>query len=172
MLKFAALILVVLSVAVSPPGHAQNPDQYTTPEQRRERERAAQAEMDRQELINLEREAAHAIQLNNMTFFRRVYSDEFAGTLSHGQSVNKATLIETLQDPDMKYTSFVASDINIRTFDETAVATCMWSMRGTYKGKTIASQMRVMHVYINSPRGWRVVAGQLTLLPPIVEQPL
>jgi hypothetical protein len=35
-----------------------------------------------------------------------------------------------------------------------------------------ASQMRVMHVYLNTPRGWRVIAGQVTLLPPGAQQPL
>ena len=173
MLKFAVLIAVVLGVVVGIRGQEQNLNQYLTAEQQRERQRAAaQAEMDHQELMTLESEAAHAIQLNNMTFFRRVYSDDFAGTLSHGQSVNKVTFIDALQNPEMKYASFVASDISIRTFDETAVATCMWSMRGTYKGKAISSQVRVMHVYINGPRGWRVIAGQLTSLPPIMEQPI
>ena len=35
-------------------------------------------EMQRQEIINLENEAARAIQTNTGTFFRRVYSDDFA----------------------------------------------------------------------------------------------
>src|SRR5437762_5607712 len=46
-------------------------------------------EVHRQEIVSLEREAARAIQLNNGTYFQRVYSDDFAGTLSHGQQVNK-----------------------------------------------------------------------------------
>jgi hypothetical protein len=49
----------------------------------------ANPEMRRQEVVNLERETARAIMLNNGTFFRRVYSDDFAGTLSHGQMVDK-----------------------------------------------------------------------------------
>jgi ketosteroid isomerase-like protein len=173
MFRYAAGLLIVLTVAVGSGGQQQNPNPYVTAEELRQREReAAKSEIDRQELVNLETEAAHAIQMNSMTFFRRVYSDDFTGTLSHGQLVNKTQFIDALQNPEMKYLSFIASDISIRTFDETAVATCMWSLRGTYKGKSIAGQMRVLHVYINGPRGWRVVAGQLTSLPPIVEQPL
>lgn len=173
MFRYAAALMIVLTVAVGSGGQQQSPNPYVTAEELRQREReAAKSEIDRQELVNLETEAAHAIQLNSMTFFRRVYSDDFTGTLSHGQLVNKAQLIDALQNPEMKYLSFVASDISIRTFDETAVATSLWSFRGTYKGKAISSQMRVLHVYINGPRGWRVVAGQLTSLPPMVEQPL
>jgi hypothetical protein len=129
-------------------------------------------EMQRQEIINLENEAARAIQTNSGTFFRRVYSDDFIGTLSHGQPVNKALFIEAVQTPDVKYESFNASDISVRLYQETAVATCLWSWRGTFRGQRISSQLRAIHVYVNGPRGWHVVAGQTTILPPDVQQPL
>jgi ketosteroid isomerase-like protein len=123
-------------------------------------------EMQRQELINLEKETARAIQLNNGTFFRRVYSDMYSGTLSHGQRVNKAQLIDAVQRGDHKYELFNASDIEVRIFRDTALATCLWTSRGTYNGERIASQMRVIHVFVNSLRGWQVVASQATVLPP------
>jgi ketosteroid isomerase-like protein len=125
---------------------------------------------EREEMIR--KEAAHAIQLNNPTFFKRVFSDDFTGTLSHGQPVDKGSFIDIVQNQEAKYTLFNASDIVIRTYDQTAVTTCLWSFRGTYKGKPLSSQMRVLHVYVNGPRGWRVVASQATALPPDVPQPL
>ena len=42
-------------------------------ERKAEAAAAAEAEMHRQELFILEREAAHAVQLNNPSFFQRVY---------------------------------------------------------------------------------------------------
>ncbi|HEX4379741.1 MAG TPA: nuclear transport factor 2 family protein [Candidatus Acidoferrum sp.] len=129
-------------------------------------------EMQREEIVNLETEAARAIQTNAGTFFRRVYADDFAGTLSHGQSVNKATFISAVQNGDVKYDAFLASDVNVRLFRDAAVATCLWSARGTYKDQRFSSQMRTMHVYINTPHGWRVVSGQITLMPPGAQQPL
>jgi Domain of unknown function (DUF4440) len=133
---------------------------------------AAQAEIDREELANLEKEAARAIQTNSGTFFRRVYSEDFTGSLSHGQPVNKAEFISAVQTVDAKYEVFNASDINIRVFKDAAIATCMWSARGVFNGQRFSSQMRAIHVYVNTPRGWRVVAGQITLLPPGAQQPL
>ena len=129
-------------------------------------------EMQRQEIINLETEAARAIQTNTGTFFRRVYSDDFSGTLSHGQPVDKTTFINAVQTYEVKYDGFNASDINVRLYKDTAVATCRWTARGTFKEQKFNSQMRVLHVYINTPRGWRVVAGQITLLPPGGQLPL
>ena len=170
---YKAALLLILALGLAGRASGQASARPLTTEDREEMIRqAAQSEIDRQEIINLEKEAARAIQLNNPTFFKRVYSDDFTGTLSHSQPVNKSSFIEIVQSPDIKYTSFIASDVVIRTYQETAVTTCMWSFRGTYKGKPLSSQMRVLHVYVNSPRGWRVVASQATALPPDVPQPL
>lgn len=129
-------------------------------------------EMQRQEIVNLEGETARAIQLNNGTFFRRVYSDDFAGTLSHGQSVDKTQMVQAVQSADVKYGSFAATDIKVRIYEDLAVATCLWTSRGTFRGQHFDSQMRVTHVYVNGRRGWQVIAGQTTALPPDARQPL
>src|SRR5271154_3355903 len=94
-------------------------------------ETPANPEMQRQEIVNLETEAARAIQTNTGTFFRRVYSDDFSGTLSHGQPVNKATFIDAVQTGEVKYDAFNASDISVRFFRDAAIASCLWSARGT-----------------------------------------
>jgi hypothetical protein len=130
------------------------------------------SETERQEIVNLEREAAHAIQLSDGTFFRRVYSDDFAGTLSRGETVNKAGFISAVQSSLMRYEAFNASDIKIHIFRETAVATCLWSARAVVRGQNVNSQMRVMHIYVNSGSGWKVVAGQASPLPPYTQQAL
>ncbi len=133
---------------------------------------AADPELQRQEILSLEKEAARAIQSNAGTFFRRVYSDDFAGLLSHGQPVDKAQWIEVIESPSAKYESFIAADIKVRLFEDTAIATCLWSSRRIVKSQIISSQMRTIHVYVNTPRGWHVVSGQATNLPPDVQQPL
>jgi hypothetical protein len=126
-------------------------------------------EMQRQEIVNLEKEAAHAIQLSDGTFFRRVYSDDFMGTLSRGETVNKAGFINAVQSTLVKYEAFNATDIRIHIFRETAVATCLWSARAVARGQSVNSQMRVMHIYVNSGSGWKVVAGQTSPLPPYTQ---
>jgi ketosteroid isomerase-like protein len=133
---------------------------------------ATDPETERQEIVNLEREGAHAIQLSDGTFFRRVYSDDFAGTLSRGESVNKTGFINAVQSTAIHYEAFNASDIKIHIFRDTAVATCLWSSRAIVKGQSVNSQMRVMHIYVNGGNGWKVVAGQTSPLPPYVQQAL
>jgi hypothetical protein len=129
-------------------------------------------DLQRQEVVALEKEAARAIQLRNPSFFGRVYNEDFTGVLSHGEPVNKAQLIAVVQTPDIKYDSFTASNIKVRLYRDTAIATCLWSMRAIYKGQTVNSQMLVMHVYVYGPSGYQVVTAQTTLLPPYQQQPL
>lgn len=129
-------------------------------------------ETQRQEIVNLEHEAAHAIQLNNGTFFRRVYSDEFSGVLSHGQAVDKTKFINIVESAAVKYETFVATGIRVRLDQETAIATCVWSSRGNIDGRPISGQIRILHVYVNGQSGWQVVASEATLLPPDSGAPL
>jgi len=166
MIKIVSVLGLALFL-VTPAGNSQNPCDRSDPECI-----PPNPDMRRQEVVNLEHEMARAIMLNNGTFFRRVYSDDFAGTLSHGQMVDKNNLINEVQSSVAKYESFNASDIQVRFFQETAVATCLWTMRAIFNGQQIEAQMRVVHVYINGPRGWHVVASQNTPLPPYTPHPL
>lgn len=129
-------------------------------------------ELRRQELVSLEKEAARAIELRNGSYFHRVYSEDFAGTLSHGQQVDKTQWIAVIQSGTIKYDSFISSDIKVQIYGDMAVATCLWSARFTVRGERVSHQMRVMHIYLNGASGWHVVSGQVTSLPPDIQQPL
>ncbi len=138
------------------------------PEREREerlRREAAEAEIQREELINLQQETVRAMQLHNSTFFNRVYSDDFIGTSPSGAALDKAALVFAVQDMSTQYSSFVATDIKIRVFQNTAVTMCLWSSRGKLRGTPFSRQSRVTTVYVYGHRGWQVVARQETQLP-------
>lgn len=130
------------------------------------------ADLQRQEVITLEKEAARALQHRDGSFFRRVYSDDFSGTLSHGQAVDKAAFVRAVEAANVQFESVSASDIGVHLFRDTAVATCLWSLRILNNGQRVSSQIRVIHIYVYTPRGFRVVASQATLLPPFGQLPL
>jgi hypothetical protein len=156
--KIAALLTIGLVLV--PAWAGQEPEPPPNPE------------MQWQEIVNLENETVHAIQQNNGTFFRRVYSEDFIGTLSHGQAVNKAQMIDVVETPGIKYESLIASDIRVRFFKDAAIATSLWSSQTILNGQRVGGQLRVVHFYVNGPRGWQVVASQATPLPPDVYLPL
>ena len=170
MIKFAGILAAGIGLALIPSAQKQ---------QELEREACVQRcfapvdqELHRQEIISLEKEAAHAIQLNNTSYFRRVYNDDFIGTLSHGQQLNKAEWIALIGSPEVKYESFNSSDIKVQLYENMAVATCLWSSRRMVKGQRISHQLRAIHIYLNGASGWHVVTAQTTSLPPDVGQPL
>ncbi len=100
------------------------------------------------------------------------HCDDFTGALSHGQLINKDQWIATVESHVVQRESFVVSDIKVRIFQETAVATSLWSTRFILKGQHLSTQFRAIHVYVNTPYGWHVVSGQTTNLPPDVQQVL
>jgi len=156
--KIAALLAI--GFVLAPVWAGQEPEAPLNPE------------MQWQEIVNLENETAHAIQQSNGTFFRRLYSEDFIGTLSHGQAVNKAQMIDVVETPGIKYESFIASDIRVRFFRDAAIATSLWSAQTILNGQPVGGQLRVVHFYVNGPRGWQAVASQTTPLPPDVNLPL
>src|SRR5260370_37096599 len=139
-------VLLAIGLALTPPLHPQ--------EDSRETKRQAcmdacmlehpNADLQRQEVVALERETARAIQLGDATFFRRGYSDDFSGGLSRGQNVDKASFIAVVQTPEIKYESFSTSDIKVRLYRDIAVATSTWSMRVGLNGKRISNHIRVL----------------------------
>ncbi len=138
------------------------------PEREREerlRREAAEAEIQREELLNLQKETVRALQLHNSSFFNRMYSDDFMGTSPSGANLDKTKLVAAVQDMSIQYSSFVATDIQVRVFQNTAVTMCLWSARGTAKGAQFTRQSRVTTVYVHGQRGWQVVARQETQLP-------
>jgi ketosteroid isomerase-like protein len=157
MKKRFALLFVISFLLFAPRSSAQ------TPEELKETARENEAKQD--ELVNLELEMARAIQWNNGTLFRRLYGEDFIGILPSGQIKDKAGWISYIENSGVKYTSFVASDIRVRMFQDTAVVTCLWSARGTQGGHAFSRQLRVTHVYMYGQRGWQAIAGQETLLP-------
>jgi len=157
MKTLSTLLLASLMLALAPRGQAQTAAEL--------REMAKEAEVKQEELINLEKETAHALQWNTGTFFRRIYGDDFIGVLETGRVLDKASYIQSIETSTAKYASFVASDIRVRMYQDTAVVTCLWSARGTQDDRSFSRQYRVTHVYVYGQRGWQAVASQQTLLP-------
>jgi ketosteroid isomerase-like protein len=159
MRKLSTLVLIILAGALAPCSRAQNPSPAEM------RELAAEKEAKQDELVNLEKETARAMQSNSGTMFRRIYGEDFVGILPSGQIMDKAGWIASIENSGTQYSSFVATDIRVRMFEETAVVTCLWSAHGTKNGKPLSRQSRVTHVYIWGQRGWQAIASQETLLP-------
>lgn len=126
---------------------------------------ALQAELHTEELYNLEKENAHAIQLRNSTFVNAAYSDDFSGVTGYGEVLSKQALIRQIQTSPVRFLQVVESDISIKAYQNVAAVSSLRSERVTVDGKIIGRQFRVLRVYVNANRSWHVVAQQETQLP-------
>jgi len=151
MKKAFLLALVFISLAL----RASAQDEEIKPNQ----------EADRQAISNLEQGFAHAIQLNNSTIFNTVFSDDFSGVTWYGEVISKAQQIRLIQTSSNSYQFVHASDIQVKIFRDVASVFSLRTERGTSEGRQFSRQFRVLHVYINTPRGWRVISSQETQLP-------
>lgn len=163
MRKLSILILAILASSLVSANRAQNLNPPSASAE--SRELAKENEIRQEELVNLERETARALQLNNGALFRQFYGDDFVGILPSGQTVDKAAWIAAIENSGAKYNSFLATDIRVRVFNDAAVVTCLWSVSGTRNGRNFSQQFRVTHVYIYGQRGWKAISAQETLLP-------
>ena len=159
MKQLSILVLVILASSLVPCSRAQS----LSPSEMRDL--AKDKEMKQDELVNLEKDTARAMQANSGTIFRRIYGEDFLGILPTGEILDKAKWIATVENSGTKYTSFVATNIQVRMFEETAVVTCLWSAIGNKNGHAFSREWRVTHVYIWGQRGWQAIASQETLLP-------
>jgi len=143
------LVMLLCACAVTP----QEPDQLPP-----------NTEMMRQELINLEKENARAIKLHNSTFFKSAYSEDFNGVTRYGEVLNKAAIVREVQTMPQEFDSVVSSDPQVRMFRDTASVLSMRSEVGRLNGKKFYNQYRVLRMYINTSRGWKVVSQLETML--------
>ena len=127
-------------------------------------EQPVNPEMQRQELVNLELENARAIKLHNPTFFKAAYSEDFHGVTRYGETVNKQGIIHELETMNMQFDSVVSSDAQVRMFRDAAYVLSLRSEVGRADGKKFYNQFRVLRVYVNTPRGWRIVSQLETKL--------
>jgi hypothetical protein len=121
-------------------------------------------EMQRQELINLEKENARAIKLHNVTFFKAVYSEDFRGVSRFGETVTRQGVIHEVETLTLEFESVVSSDHQVRLFRDAAYVLSLRSEVGRQNGKRFYDQYRVLRMYINTPRGWRIVSQLETKL--------
>jgi len=127
-------------------------------------EQPVNPEMQRQELVNLELENARAIKLHNPTFFKAAYSEDFHGVTRYGETVNKQGIIHELETMNMQFDSVVSSDAQVRMFCDAAFVLSLRSEVGRADGRKFYNQFRVLRVYVNTPRGWRIVSQLETRL--------
>lgn len=132
--------------------------------QYREEDQRPNPDADRQTLLNLESGIDRAIQLNNASFFNLVSTDDFTSVLFYGETMTKPQYVRHIQNSTIQYDFVRSTDVQVKLLTDTAVVTSLRTEKGHNKGQAINRQFRVVRIYLNTPRGWKVLVQQETQL--------
>ena len=78
--------------------------------------------------------------------------------------MNKQGIIHELETMNLEFDSVVSTDAQVRMFRDAAYVLSLRSEVGHSNGKKVYNQFRILRVYVNTPRGWRIVSQLETKL--------
>ena len=117
------------------------------------------------DIDQLDQKWAQAIINGDMKTFDALNADEFFYNRRGGDSFSKADYIAFLTSGDVKVRRAAREEVSVRVYGDTAVVTGIQHVDVTVKGEDRKVDIRYLHVWINGPGGWKLVARQATNLP-------
>ncbi len=113
------------------------------------------------ELMQIERDIGDANVRRDKAYFERIEGEEFIFTDSGGGLTTKAEDIASLDKPagEFKLVSYVAEDMQVRLYGDTAVVIgrAITTTRG--KDREIVGKSRFTDVFVRRGGRWQIVAG-------------
>jgi ketosteroid isomerase-like protein len=148
MKKFAILIVSVLFVAGLIFGQAKQPAVQNTI----------------QEITALENAWNGAWQKYDVSWFERNLADTYHGTDEDGVVTDKAAVISNTKNKVSKIDSISFENFKVQVYGDTAVATAVSVIKGTYKGKDITGKYPWTDTWVKLGGRWQCVAGHSSRL--------
>ena len=113
-------------------------------------------------LMKMERDAAAALVKKDFAGFGSVLSEDAVFTGPDGAVQTKAQLLADFKSGALVIESTVISDMKVRVFGESAVATYTTTDKGKSKGRDISGRYRWTDTFVRRGGKWQIVAGQGT----------
>ena len=113
-------------------------------------------------LMKMERDAAVALTKRDIAGFGSIMADDAVFTGPDGAVQTKAQLLADIKAGELVIESTNISDLKVRVFGDSAVATYTTTDKGKYKGRDISGRYRWTDTFVRRGGKWQVVAGQGT----------
>jgi ketosteroid isomerase-like protein len=114
------------------------------------------------EVRGLAEEWAAAELRGDTAFMEHTLADDFVGIGPRGFMLTKEQWLARYASGDLRHESFALDEVAVRSYGGAAVATGRQSQRGTYQGRDIAGQFRVMQVWVKQGGRWLLAGLQLS----------
>ncbi len=119
-----------------------------------------------QVIMKLEQEWADAALKNDIAAFERIEADDWVYFTAEGRIVNKAQDLAESKANAYKATTLTISEVKVRVYGDTAVATLVQDEKSQYKGKDTSGHYLFTDVWVKKNGKWQVVSTQGTKVEP------
>lgn len=114
------------------------------------------------EIKKMMTEIAAALAKNDADAVAKFYADDYHLVTPQGIDQTKAERLADMKSGKSKFESFEYTDINVRSYGDTAVAISTVKAKGVLSGQPSALEVRATLVFRKTNEGWKVVSGQAT----------
>jgi ketosteroid isomerase-like protein len=124
----------------------------------------ADAQTAEETLIRLECDIADAQVKHDLPLLEQVIADEFVVTVSDGRMLTKADALGVFESGELEILSAVLTDMKVRVYGETAVATYISHLHVRVHGRETSASERDTDVFVRRSGEWRLVASHGTTI--------
>ena len=117
-------------------------------------------------VLNLEQKWEDALTKSDVAALEKLYDENLVYTHSNGKVDTKTSYITSIKTGAVKYESMKRDDIKVSVYGHTAVVTCHWVVHVVARGNKNDLDARYLHVYVEQPDGWKLVAHESTKVAP------
>jgi len=117
-------------------------------------------------VLKLEQQWEDALTKSDLSALEKFYDDTIVYTHSNGKVDTKESYISAIKSGATQYKSMTRDDIKVSVYGHTAVVSCHWAVHVLSRGDKIEINARYLHVYVEQPNGWKLVAHESTRIAP------
>ena len=124
----------------------------------------AKSQTAEQQVSALERGWVDAAQKYDFAWFERHIADTMVNTDEEGAVTGKAALVADVKNHANKYETLSYDDLKVQAYGDTAIATGIVVIKGTFEGKAIDGRSQWTDTWIKRAGQWQCVASQGTMI--------
>jgi ketosteroid isomerase-like protein len=118
-----------------------------------------------QEITALENAWAEATVKHDVLWFERNIADGFVMTDEDGVMTDKPAILQWVKGKLNNYSSFSHENLKVKVYGDTAIATGIASIKGTFKGKDATGKYPWTDTFVKVGGKWQCVASHNSKLP-------
>jgi ketosteroid isomerase-like protein len=115
------------------------------------------------QIADLERQSKEAAIRRDVAFAERTLSDDYIAVGPLGQVTTKADTIAARKHAQLHYDSIEVSEMVVRVYGNTAVATARAEVKGSDLGEDFSGPYRFTRVWVKHDGQWQAVSYQATV---------